>query len=96
MVLAVVVAEAAVVVLAIDAVLGPSEKPVTVPVVEAAAVAVEAGADVVVAGTRGLIIKVKLPPVAVVVAVDVLAAEAETALKAKPGPAAVAAAVVIG
>lgn len=63
--------------------LSPSEKPVTAPVVAAA---VEAGteAEVMVAAPRGLSMKARAPPAAVVVAAAVLAAKVGAAPIVKP------------
>lgn len=86
----VIVVAVAVVVVLLDVGLNPSEKPVAAPVV--AAGAVEAGAEVVAAAAdpRGLSMKDKPPPAAVVVALPT--EETGVAPKVKP----VAGAVEVG
>lgn len=79
---------AVVVALVPDVGLSPSVKAVAAPVVAAAVVA--AGAEVVVAAPRGLSMKARPPPAAVVDAATVLAAEVGATLKVKPVPVAVA------
>lgn len=85
----IVVAAAVVVVLVLDAGLNPSVKPVAAPTVAAALVAVETGAEVVMADPRGLSVKDKPLPAAgaVVVPTD----EGGGAPKVKPVTAAAAA-----
>lgn len=89
----IVVAIADVVALVPDAGLSPSEKPKAEPVVAAAAVeaGARAAAEVVLTAPRGLSIKARPPPAAVVVAAAVmLGAEVGAALKVKPVPGTVA------
>lgn len=88
--------------LVLDGGLIPSVNPVAAPIVVAAAaaavVAVEAGIEVIVAvaAPRGLSIKDKPPPAAVVAVGAVLGAEAGGAVKLNPDAVAGAAAVMMG
>lgn len=69
--------------------LSPSVKAVGAPAIAAATVAAGAGAEVMAAAPRGLSIKARLPPAAVVVAAAVLAAKVGATPKLNDVPVAV-------